>query len=78
MAQRINLDDGYEAENGETKHRFWIDASSALMDEVTTRSVEEGENAREALAAIVAGEADLPDVEPPQSSGGRETAESDD
>lgn len=78
MANRINLGEGYEAENGETKHRFWIDVSSSLMDEVTARAIEEGDNPREALAAFVAGEAELEDPEPPQSASGRETAESDD
>lgn len=78
MANRINLGDGYETDDGETKHRFWLDVSSALMDEVTARAIEEGDNPREALASFVAGEAELDDPEPPQTTGGRETAESDD
>lgn len=63
MAERITLGGEYENEDGETKHKYWIDVASSLMNRVNAVAIEENETPGNVLAEVVSGERELDEPE---------------
>lgn len=64
---RIEIGGYYESESedNDLRARAWIDVSSALMNEVTAKAVEDGEDVRTVLSEFISGERQFPnDVDP--------------